>query len=50
MKSYVIYSETTQDALENDIEALEKSVRNVKVEGFAFDGTNYVALVSFNAA
>ena len=47
MRQYKIWSETTTTTLEEKIKRASTTFKNLRVEGFAFDGTNYVALVSY---
>lgn len=47
MRQYKILSETTATTLEEDIRQKALTFKNVQIEGFAFDGTNYVALLSY---
>jgi len=51
MRQYKILSETVIATLEEAISKLQrtKSLKDFRVEGFAFDGTNYVALVSYES-
>ena len=46
-RQYKILTDTTATTLEEKIRAKSLTFRNLRVEGFAFDGTNYVALVSY---
>jgi len=47
LRQYKILTDTTATDLEEAIIAKAKQFKSFRVEGFAFDGTNYVALVSY---
>ena len=47
MRQYKILEDATATILEEMIAAKSKTFRNLRVEGFHYDGTNYIALVSY---
>lgn len=49
LRQYKILSDTTTTDLEEQISAKAGTFTNMRVEGFAFDGTNYVVLISYDA-
>ena len=47
LRQYKILSDTSTTGLEEAIAAKAKTFKELKVEGFHFDGTDYIALVSY---
>ena len=47
MRQYKILSDSDATNLEEKISAKAKAFRSLRVEGFHYDGTNYIALVSY---
>lgn len=47
MRQYKILEDATATDLEEAIRAKSLAFKNLRVEGFHYDGTNYIALVSY---